>query len=232
IPIACMLPIVHVLRARPRATWTVVAVALALVPLTTWWWGGFAWREVRGDGTHEANHSVGWHTLRYFVLHGAYPLLPWVVLPLLGLRFARARSQRRQLLGWLLTGLVCVGAALLVDARWGDAYAGGVSAMLDVTWQPTSVPFVMLWGGASMAALATVYLLDVRWRVLAVVGRWSLPHYLVHLVVVYSSMRIWWPAEDWSWGVGAGVAVGYIATACLLATASPRPRCRGENHNR
>ena len=66
-------------------------------------------------------------------------------------------------------------------------------------------------------ALATVYLLRPRVRVLAHVGRWSLQHYLAHLVLVYWPLTIQWPEEDWSWSVGAGVAAGYSAVAILVA---------------
>jgi len=220
IPIACMLPVVTWLRSRAAATWVVLAGLLLAVPLTTWWWGDYAWTEVRDDGTHEANHTFGWHTARYFLLHGAYPLLPWLAFPLLGLRFAAARGSRRALAGWLFGGCVAMAVALACD-RSGDAAAGGVAAMLDVTWQPTSVPFVWLWGGAACAVVALGYLLAVRWSVLARVGRWSLQHYLAHLVLVYWPLTRWWPDEDWSWGVGAAAACGYFAVAGLLAARRP-----------
>jgi uncharacterized membrane protein len=230
IPIACMLPVVALLRGQPQVTWVVLSALLGAVPWATASWGGFAWTEIRADGTHEANHSLGMHTLRYFVLHGAYPLLPWLAFPLLGLRLGRARSSRRALCGWLVAGFVAMLAALVCD-RWGDAEAGGVAAHLDVTWQPTSLPFVLLWGGAACASIASLYLLRLRSRILTVVGRWSLQHYLAHLVLVFWPLTIWWPDEDWSWALGASVATGYIAVACLAATRRSGRRCLCENHH-
>ena len=82
--------------------------------------------------------------VHYFTLHGAYPLLPWVTMPLLGLRFAAARASRRALWRWLWVGVSAVVVGLCAD-RYGDAYQGGLRAHLDVTWQPTSLPFLLLW---------------------------------------------------------------------------------------
>jgi len=219
VPIACMSVAVACGRGRASLTWALIGAMVAAVPVTTELWGDYAWTEVHGDGTHEANHSLGWHTLRYFALHGAYPLLPWTALPLLGLRFAAARFDRASLRRWLALGALAAVAGLALD-RFGDAAATGLPVHLDVTWQPTSVPFLMLWGGASTAALASLYLLDFRHRLFAAVGRWSLQHYLLHIALVYWPMTRWWPREDWSWATGAVAALGYAAFAWIWARAA------------
>lgn len=216
IPIACMVPLSALLRLRAGATWAVLGCLLLAVPIATELWGDYAWSEVRQDGTHEANHSWGWHTVRYFLLHGAYPLVPWAVFPLLGLRFAAARGSTRALLGWLLGGAAALAAGLALD-RYGDAAGEGLPVHLDITWQPTSLPFVMVWGGASCALLSLVYLAGLRVRALAVVGRWSLQHYLAHLVLVFWPMTLWWPDEDWPWSVGVAAAGGYLVAALAVA---------------
>jgi len=201
-------------RDHPARTWCALALLCLAVPCATELWGGHAWTDIREDGTHEANHSPGWHTLRYFLLDGAYPLLPWAAFPLLGLRFASARGDRPRLRRWLFGGLLAAAVGLLLD-RFGDAAAGGFAVHLDVTWQPTSLPFLLLWGGLASASLASLYLLGVRAAAVAAVGRRSLQHYLAHLVLVFWPMTYRWPEEDWSWGTGAGVALGYAAFALI-----------------
>ena len=132
LPIACMSVAAAWCRAHPARTWCALALLCLAVPCATELWGGHAWTDIREDGTHEANHSPGWHTLRYFLLDGAYPLLPWAAFPLLGLRFAAARGDRPRLRRWLFGGLLAAAVGLLLD-RFGDAAAGGFAVHLDVT---------------------------------------------------------------------------------------------------
>jgi uncharacterized membrane protein YeiB len=221
LPIACSLPVVAALRARPAATWCAIFGLAFAAPVAAALWGDYAWSEIRADGTHEANHALGWHTLRYFGLHGAYPLLPWLAFSLLGLRFAAARGCRRALLGWLLGGAAAAASGLAAD-RFGDAGSEGVAVHFDVTWQPTSLPFLLLWGGAASVTLSLVYLVGLRSRLLAEVGRWSLHHYLAHLTLVFWPMTRWWPDESWPFGVGVGAAAGYGVVAFALALRTQR----------
>ena len=221
LPIACMSVVVAWCRDRPARTWCALALICLAAPFATALWGGYAWTDIREDGTHEANHSLGWHTLRYFVLDGAYPLLPWTALPLLGLRFAEARGDRARLGRWLLGGALAAAVGLSLD-RFGDAEGEGLAVLLDVTWQPTSLPFLLLWGGLASVSLASLYLLRVRVAAVAALGQRSLQHYLAHLVLVFWPMTYRWPEEDWSWGTGAGVALGYAALA--LTWTKPRGR--------
>lgn len=220
-PIAAMYLVATCLRGRARATWAVMVVVCVAVPFATDVWGGYVWEEVREDGTHEANHSLGWHTLRYFTLHGAYPLLPWVTMPLLGLRFAAARASRRALWRWLWVGVSAVVVGLCAD-RYGDAYQGGLRAHLDVTWQPTSLPFLLLWGGAACVVLAVLYLASLQSQRLASVGRWSLQHYLAHIALVFWPMTWLWSGEEWPWLVGVAAALGYAFFALTAAGVKSR----------
>ena len=223
LPIACMSVLVAACRGRRARTWCGWVAICCAAPVATELWGDYAWSEVLADGTHEANHSLGWHTLRYFFLHGAYSLLPWAAFPLLGLRFAAARGHRAALFRWLATGVLAAIAGLVLD-HFGDAGDVGLGVHLDVTWQPTTLPFVMLWGGAASASLASLYLLGFRHAVFGVIGRWSLQHYLAHLVLVFWPMTFWWPEEDWPWAVGASAALCYAAAALALAAAADKPK--------
>ncbi|MFT4516272.1 MAG: hypothetical protein ACI91B_004994, partial [Planctomycetota bacterium] len=194
VPIAIMMPLLAIVHGMGRRALVVVAVLLlACVPLATALWGDYAWTDVRADGTHEANHQVGWCTVRYFLINGAYPLLPWLVFPLLGALLAPMRTNARALTRVMVASVVAVAIALTTNQLWGDAYAGGIYAHFDVTWQPTSLPFVALWGGAATFVIAGLW----RWPAVAslpalrasvaAVGRVSLSHYLMHTVVVYGS---------------------------------------------
>ncbi|MFT4843231.1 MAG: hypothetical protein ACI8UD_003022 [Planctomycetota bacterium] len=223
VPIAVMMPLLAIVHGMGRRAVVVATLLLlACVPPATALWGDYAWTDVRGDGTHEANHHVGWFTVRYFLINGAYPLLPWMALPLVGALLAPMRTNAAALTRVMLVAVGCATIALVVDQFWGDAYAGGIYAHFDVTWQPTSLPFVALWGGAATFVIAALW----RWSLasalpaalqpIAAVGRVSLSHYLLHTVLVYGAMRASWPAEDWPLRFGLAAAVGYALFALLV----------------
>lgn len=225
VPIAAMtVLLVFVDAAGRRMRWSLFALLLVSVPVTTALWGEYAWTDVREDGTHEANHGWGWFTVRYFLLDGAYPLVPWLAFPLLGTLLAPLRGNARVLRGVMVVAALCIGVAVAVDRGWGDAYRGGVHAHLDITWQPTSLPFVLLWGGAAVLLQALLWLRALRGPLpvwcgpLQAVGRHSLSHYLVHTAGLYAAMRVWWPDEDWSSSVGIAAAVGYAAFAMIVSS--------------
>jgi uncharacterized membrane protein len=218
-----MMPLLAIVHGMGRRAVVVATLLLlACVPPATALWGDYAWTDVRGDGTHEANHHVGWFTVRYFLINGAYPLLPWMALPLVGALLAPMRTNAAALTRVMLVAVGCATIALVVDQFWGDAYAGGIYAHFDVTWQPTSLPFVALWGGAATFVIAALW----RWSLasalpaalqpIAAVGRVSLSHYLLHTVLVYGAMRASWPAEDWPLRFGLAAAVGYALFALLV----------------
>lgn len=62
---------------------------------------------------------------------------------------------------------------------------------------------------------------------LAAIGRMSLTHYLLHIVVVYGTLRLWWPAEDWLLKVGLGAFAGYVLFAWFASPPWLRRAGRG-----
>jgi uncharacterized membrane protein YeiB len=110
---------------------------------------------------------------------------------------------------------------------------GDAAAPLSIQWQPTSLAFLLRNGGIAVAIVALLSWWSMRrgmprWLAwLAPFGRASLTHYVGHIVLVYAPMRWWWPDEDWSVGIGAGVAVGYVAVAVPLSWWLHRRGCRG-----
>ncbi|MGK0435578.1 MAG: hypothetical protein ACJA0V_004744, partial [Planctomycetota bacterium] len=115
VPIAVMMPLLAIVHGMGRRAVVVATLLLlACVPPATALWGDYAWTDVRGDGTHEANHHVGWFTVRYFLINGAYPLLPWMALPLVGALLAPMRTNAAALTRVMLVAVGCATIALVV----------------------------------------------------------------------------------------------------------------------
>ncbi len=221
VPLALMLPLTVALQRAGRfAIAAVIAVGMSVVPFVGVVFGEVVASDLLDDGTHVANHSFGLATLRWFVLDGAYPLLPWLCLPLIGAVLARSRDAAR-LSRWCVLALLLVVAGHLVPAV-AAIDGGDPDPLLLPTWQPTSLAFVAQRFGAAIAVTAALVwwlrerALPRRLRPVANVGRMSFTHYLAHTCVVYAAMRHWWPQEDWSVATGALAAVGYAVVA--LAT--------------
>jgi non-ribosomal peptide synthetase-like protein len=230
-PLAIMLPFVLMLhRAGRGAVVAAIGLLLVAVPVLREALGDWLDVDLLDDGTHLANHGFGMATLRYFVFDGAYPLVPWLVLPLLGALLARvertAAVARRW--WWLALPLPFVAAGFDAVAAMELEGLDPLAPHLAVQWQPTSLPFVLRGGGVAVAVVALL-----RWRAavatapgrvftaLARVGRLSFTLYLAHIVFGYVLLRRWWPDEDWSVAVGVVMAVvwwllAFVSAACWL----------------
>jgi len=68
-----------------------------------------------------------------------------------------------------------------------------------------------------------------RWELLVLVGRASLTHYVLHLVLVFAPLRIGWPGADWEWSIRTGVllTLGYLALTLPLTLLWFRRHRRG-----
>ncbi|MCU0866746.1 MAG: amino acid adenylation domain-containing protein [Planctomycetes bacterium] len=223
VPMAMMLMgTAALLRAGRIAVVAVIATLLAVAPVLVTVAADVVAADWNDDGTHAANHGFGLVTLRWYVFDGTYPLLPWLLLPLLGAVIAISgrgdRSRWRRWL-WLAAPMPFVGMGLDLFAFWNEEALGDVAAPLQIEWQPTSIPFLLSNGGFALAIVALLERQQHRGGLpralapLAAIGRMSLSHYLAHIVLVYAPMRHWWPEEDWSIGVGVAAALGYAALA-------------------
>jgi non-ribosomal peptide synthetase-like protein len=204
-----------------RSAGLIASVAIALLAVTPVLGGAFAaavetdWLE---DGSHLRDHGFGWATVRYFLIDGNYPLVPWLAFALVGVWLARVGwgSGRR-------AGGHCVLALALALAIAAQAYAlwAGTREELDPawasTWVPTSIPFVLV--GLSWAMVA-ITALQLSQRVapralagLALLGRTSLTHYLGHIVLAYAGLRLLYGSEEWSVTAGVAGMVAYLACA-------------------
>ena len=130
-----------------------------------------------------------------FLLHGYFPLLPWIVFPLSGYLTARhffgeqSRTSRR--------GLVLLGAGLIVLSLLTAALGDGVAFVIDpgmdpYSFYPASSPFIFLTLGITLIALWVLH----RWldqpdgeKPLAFFQRFS--RYSLTVYIVHHAAHIW-----------------------------------------
>jgi len=120
-------------------------------------------------------------------------------------------------------------AADALAARAGDLL-GAVAGDFAVTWQPTTIPFLLRNGGVAVLLVGALAWRGMTrglpgWlRPVAAVGRMSLSHYLGHVLLVFAPLRLWWPDEGWGMAVGVGAALGYVSFALAVVGVVVRPR--------
>ncbi|MEO6598014.1 MAG: AMP-binding protein [Planctomycetota bacterium] len=226
LPFALMLPlVVWLVRRGTGALLCSASLLLLAAPLATALFGTYVAIDCLEDGTHLANSSFGWHTLRYFAFDGSYPLLPWLVLPLLGaLLVARDDGSSANARRWFWLALP-LASALGFWNIWSaqlDEQTPELAPFLTATWQPTSLPFLLQIGAVAVSITAALQWwhrargLPRVMQPIARIGRASLTHYVLHIVLVYAPMRHWWPAEDWSFATGVLAVLTYLAMAVPL----------------
>jgi len=234
---ALALPCVALLQRWGRTALASALVLLVLaIPCAARAFGGYVAGDLLADSTHLANHGFGWETLRWFLYDGSYPLLPWLCPPLLGALLAlNGRTDAARWKRWIALGAVMVALGLAADvlaARAGDLL-GDVAGDFAVTWQPTSIPFLLRNGGVAVLLVGAVAWRGMTrglpgWlRPVAAVGRMSLSHYLGHVLLVFAPLRHWWPDEDWGMAVGVAAALGYALFALASSVWWFRARTRG-----
>lgn len=235
--LALALPCVALLQRWGRTALATALLLLTLaIPIAARPFGGWAEIDVLDDSTHLANHGFGWETLRWFLYDGSYPLLPWLWAPLLGALLAmNGRTDASRWKRWIWLGGVMVAVGLAADvlaARAGDLL-GNVAGDFAVTWQPTSIPFLLRNGGIAVLVVGALAWRGMsrglpRWLApVEAVGRMSLSHYLGHVLLLFAPLRHWWPDEDWGVGVGVAAALGYVAFALASSAWWFRARRRG-----
>ena len=193
-----------------RALWAALVLVLLATPLAQAHFARSIQTDWLDDGSHLADHTLGWPTLRALVLDGNYPLLPWLVLPLLGMLTVAGA-------GWTAKcSRLCFCVALPIAAL--------AQLLGPATWVPTTLPFLLRIGSTAIATVAGLLWWDStrglpRWtQPLAALGRASLTHYVLHIVIVFTPLRLLYPGEDWPVRVGVGAFFGYITLALPLTT--------------
>ncbi len=219
-------------RSGVRAVLLAAALCLVLAPAVVRWLGDYSQTDWNADGSHRADSELGWATLRWLVFDGHYPLVPWLAFPLIGMALmAWHRDGSRPLRAWFAPAAA---VAILSQAYvwWADASTetlGPLTPYLTSTWLPTSLVFVVLTGSSALAVISGAAWLFGRGvgceastpqsglaGTLALVGRASLSHYLLHLCVVYAPLRALLGHEEWSVQTGLIAFAGYLALAVPL----------------
>lgn len=236
-PFAIMQAPVLWIRSKGRRAMVVAIFALlAAVLVGAVAFAGYAQTDWKADGSHYADSTFGWVTLRYLLIDGNYPVIPWLAFPLLGLLFVRGGEvlQGRMRL-WLGVGST-LGASLWLLTNWTADHAdrlGEAAKYVSTTWVPTTVPFMLLKGSVAVAVIAGLAVwhqgtvLPRVCHVVACVGRASLTHYLAHICLVFAPLRLFYPGEDWPLSVGLAASLLYCAVAIPLSALWFRSHKRG-----
>jgi uncharacterized membrane protein YeiB len=157
--------------------------------------------------------------VRFLFLDGNYPLVSWMAFPLMGVFFWQTSSTPTALRRW------CVGAiAVAVVSQVIVTLQGPRLDALEYTqryvavgWTPTTAMFLVASGATSLAIIAALLWTQgtaPMSRVLQPIvlfGRASLTHYVLHIAVAYSVLRLLYPDEVWPIRVGALAMVVYLA---------------------
>jgi uncharacterized membrane protein YeiB len=219
VPFAMMMALsLIVLGAGPRATALALLLFLAVTPVVERLVATYAETDWLANGLHAADRTVGWVTLRYLLVDGNYPLISWMAFPLMGMLFWQTARRRTRTLAWFFGSSVVAVVAYAIAAR--TAPAGGaeeVRRWVARGWTPTSAIFLLTAGGG---ALTVVSALLWRWgtaamprvtRPLVLFGRASLSHYVLHILIAYSVLRLQYPEEDWVPRTGLWAMLTYLA---------------------
>ncbi|MDA0933951.1 MAG: heparan-alpha-glucosaminide N-acetyltransferase domain-containing protein [Planctomycetota bacterium] len=216
VPLALSMPIVVCLARPGRGAALLAAVVgiLVAMPVADVFFGEYAWSDWSDDGTeHLAESTLGWVTLRYYLLTGNYPLIGWLALPLCGaiaVRWGVVTAARRTV--WpaaVACGVAAVGYALPLAADTGVAWVDEHAHWFAATWVPTTIPFALREIGSALGIVFLFLRTGFVPVVLARHGRASLTHYVAHIAIVFTALRACWPDEDWSVTVGVAAFLGY-----------------------
>jgi uncharacterized membrane protein len=167
--------------------------------------------EIEVDATSVFNH---------WLLDGWFPLFPWLAFPLLGVQLAELRVREGLTTGnWrrraLRAGVFLLASGALVWWLYpGDLMTrGGYSEL----FYPPTPGFILTAVGVAVVLLAMIDWNPglAMFRPLRVLGEFSLPLYLLHIVLIKYLVAPWWPEEtlDNFAVLYAGMMLGLLAVA-------------------
>jgi uncharacterized membrane protein YeiB len=235
VPFAMMMALsLVVLGAPARVTATLLLLFLAATPVVLHFVAPYAATDWLEYGVHVADGTVGWVTLRYLFVDGNYPLISWMAFPLMGILFWQTARDRTRTKAWFIASLGVAGVAYAVAAH--TAPAGGAEAVrrwIARGWTPTSATFLLTGGGGALVGISALL---CRWgtaplprvlQPLVLLGRASLSHYVLHIAIPYSMLRLWYPNEDWVPRTGLWALLAYLAITVPIAALWFRRRTHG-----
>lgn len=224
VPFAMMMALsLVVLGAGPRATAFALFFFLAVTPVVERLVAPYTETDWLPNGLHAADGTAGWVTLRYLLVDGNYPLLSWMAFPLMGMLFWQTARGRTRTLAWFFGSLGVAAVAYAIGARMAPSVgADEFRHWVSRGWTPTSAIFLLTAGGG---ALTVVSVLLWRWgtaamprviRPLVLFGRASLSHYVLHIALAYSVLRLQYPDEDWAPRTGLWAMLAYLTIGIPL----------------
>ena len=206
------------------------SLCLVLIPIVQACFSRYMESDWNADGSHLTDSEIGWATLRYLIFDGHYALVPWLAFPLIGMvLIAKERDGTRPLKVWFAPSvtIACLSQAYTIWILSNTDALGAFGPYFSNTWLPTSLPFVLTQGSCAIAIISGLswccsvnQLGDlpapVRW--LALLGRSSLTHYVLHLCLVYLPLKALLGHEEWSVIDGLLAFAGYAFFAVPLTT--------------
>ena len=92
-----------------------------------------------------------------------------------------------------------------------------IRPLVDPTWTPTTLPFLLQCGGWALIVIGVVCWRERLFSFLISLGRMSLTHYIGHILCVCIPLYRIYP--DWNWPVGVGLsAFGIWLVGALLVS--------------
>jgi uncharacterized membrane protein YeiB len=226
LPLALMLMLSLVLsRAGKMAMLAATVLLLVALPVIPFLFADYVTQDWNADGSHVADSTLGWASLRFLIFDGNYPVVPWMAFPLTGMLLAMSdaiSSPRVKIWFWFALPLAVTSQIYAVWAESNSILLGGLTAYLSSTWVPASIPFMLVTGSSAFALITFLMWWQVpsglpRWATpLTQLGRASLTHYILHICLVFVPLRCFFPEEDWSIRVGLGAFVLYTVLAIPL----------------
>jgi uncharacterized membrane protein YeiB len=224
VPFALMMALsLIVLGSGSRVSGLVLLLFVAVTPLVGHLVAPYAATDWLENGLHVADGTVGWVTLRYLLVDGNYPLISWMAFPLMGILFWQTTRSNMRTLAWFFGSLDVAIAAYAIAAHTSPASgAENAGHWIARGWTPTSAVFLLTAGGSALVVVSAL-----RWwwgtatlprvvQPLVLLGRASLSHYVAHIAIAYSLLRLWYPDEDWLPNTGLRALVAYLVIGIPL----------------
>jgi uncharacterized membrane protein YeiB len=162
--------------------------------------------------------------MRAVLFDGNYPFVSWMAFPLIGIFFWQTSRTPAALQRWCIGALCVAVASQAIVTLKGPRVAALEYSQRYVAmgWTPTSATFLLTGGISSLAIIAALLLaqgtapMSRLLQPIILFGRASLTHYVLHVAVAYSVLRLVYPDEVWSLRVGALAMAIYLAISVPL----------------
>ena len=198
-------------------------VSTLLVPLLFHRYIASDWYQ---DGTHEGDHSIGWGTIRMLFIDGNYPVLPWLIFPVVGLLLTTTLTRRVTTIQQIMKLALIASITSASYNQWATGHSWSnvdLATYFVDTWVPTSLPFLVtnLSIGVFLVSLLlwceSHNKLPSLWAPFVQLGRASLTHYVAHICIVYTLLKRLYPEESWSVSTGLTAFTGYLTITLPLS---------------